>query len=423
MVRSDLPGFYRLPIAERRRLMSEMAGLGQDELALLERMGALDEATADRMVENAIGVLPLPLGIATNFRINGRDYLIPMAIEEPSVIAAASNAARLAREGGGFTAKCSEPIMIGQILLEGVKDSGKAAKAILAKKKEIIKMANSFDETLVRLGGGAREIEVRRLRENMLAVHLLVDVRDAMGANAVNTMCEGVAPIIEKASGGKKTMAILSNLATSRMAEASVVYLGEVVGKEVVNGVVSAYRFAAADPYRCATHNKGIMNGIDAVAIATGNDWRAIEAGAHAYAATNGYSPLTKWEKTEEGNLRGSIRLPIAAGIVGGATRTNPIARISLKILGIKTAQELAQVMASVGLAQNFAAIRALSTEGIQKGHMKLHARNIAITAGATGGEIEAVASRMVEEGKVSVDGARGIMAKKPGRKQLGTRK
>ena len=412
---SRIAGFYRLSPEERLRLVREFAGLSDEEVEILRSTGALKLEQANRMIENVVGTLELPLGIAVNFLINGKDYLVPMAIEEPSVIAAASNAARMARERGGFTASSDEPLMIGQVQLTDVGDLLKAKEAILSNQEGILRVANEQDPTLVRLGGGAKGLEVRMLdteEGEMLVVHLLVDVRDAMGANAVNAMCEAVAPLLEELTGGKAYLRIISNLATCRLARAEAVFAKEVLGGEkVVDGIVKAYALAAADPYRCATHNKGIMNGIIAVALATGNDTRALEAGAHAYAAMGGgYRPLTAWRRTDEGDLWGMIELPLAVGIVGGATASNPVAKVCLKILGVRSARELAEVMASVGLAQNLAALRALVAEGIRRGHMKLHARNLAIMAGATGELIDRVAERMVVEGRISFDRAREVL-------------
>ncbi|MEM2907586.1 MAG: hydroxymethylglutaryl-CoA reductase, degradative [Candidatus Hadarchaeales archaeon] len=412
---SRIAGFYRLSPEERLRAVKEFAGLSDEEVEVLKSTGALKLEQANRMIENVVGTAELPLGIAVNFLINGRDYLVPMAIEEPSVVAAASNAARMARERGGFTASSDEPLMIGQVQLTDVGDPLKAKEAILSSQEAILRVANEQDPTLVRLGGGAKGLEVRVLDTQageMLVVHLFVDVRDAMGANAVNAMCEAVAPLLEELTGGRAYLRIISNLATSRLARAEAVFAKEVLGgEEIVDGVVKAYALAAADPYRCATHNKGIMNGIVAVALATGNDTRALEAGAHAYAAMGGsYKPLTIWRKTSEGDLWGKIELPLAVGIVGGATASNPVARVCLKILGVKSARELAEVMASVGLAQNLAALRALVAEGIRRGHMKLHARNLAIMAGATGELIDRVAERMVREGRISFDRAREVL-------------
>ncbi len=408
-----IPGFYKLSPEERLKKVVEFAKLSEDEVKAIAEVG-LNLEQADRMIENVIGTYELPLGIATNFLIDGRDYLIPMAIEEPSVVAAASNAARLARVRGGFVTQATDPIMIGQIQIVGVEDPYGAKVEILRIKDKIIDKANAQDPVLVKLGGGCRDVEVRVLesrRGAMLVVHLLVDCRDAMGANAVNTMAEAVAPLIEEATGGRVYLRIISNLAKFRLARAKAVFDKEAIGgEEVVEGILNAYAFAEADIYRCATHNKGIMNGIIALALATGNDTRALEAGAHAYAALHGYKPLTTYEKDREGNLVGTIELPVAVGTVGGATAIHPVAKACLKILGVSSAQELARVMAALGLAQNFAALRALATEGIQRGHMKLHAKNIAAMAGAKGEEIDIVAKKLVEEGKIRVDRAKEIL-------------
>lgn len=378
--------------------------------------GILPISSAQRMIENVVGVLPVPLGIAVNFLVNGKDYLIPMAIEEPSVVAAASHAAKLARETGGFQSSSTEPWMIGQVQLVKTRSPKDAEKNILSSKKEILDLANQQDPVLVSKGGGAKDLRVRvlpSLTGTMVIAELLVDCRDAMGANVVNTMAESVAPFLEKLSDGKANLRIISNLADKRIARASVRFSkGLLGGEEIVDGIVDAYAFAAADPYRCATHNKGVMNGITAVCLATGNDTRAIEAGAHAFAARSGhYSPLTQWSKDKNGDLEGSIEVPAAVGIIGGITAVHPTAKICLKILGVKSAKELGEVMASVGLAQNLAALRALAAEGIQHGHMSLHARNIAVMAGAEGDAIDFVASRMVSEKKVRLDRAKEIVA------------
>ncbi len=413
---SRVPGFYNLPIEERIKIVKEFAGLTDEEVEVLTRTGRLSLELADKMIENVIGTLELPLGIAVNFLINGRDYMVPMAIEEPSVVAAASHAAKLTRAGGGIFTSSTGPIMIGQIQLVNVMSPRKAMYQIMLHKDEILEIANEKDPILVKLGGGAKDLEVRLIDTflgPMVIVHLLVDVRDAMGANAVNTMAEAVAPYIEKITGGKVYLRIISNLADKRLVRAWTRVPKNVIGEDTVDGIIYAYAFAAADPYRAATHNKGIMNGIIAVALATGNDTRALEAGAHAYAARFGrYMPLSVWEKDENGDLIGWIELPIAVGIVGGATRSNPIARISLKILGVKSGIELAEIMGAVGLAQNLAALKALATEGIQRGHMKLHARNIAIMAGAVGDEIDRVAEEMVRVGIIRVDKAKEILMK-----------
>jgi hydroxymethylglutaryl-CoA reductase len=411
---SLISGFYKLPLEDRLRIVSEFAGLTEEESALLKAEGSLPLHLAERMIENVVGFMPLPLGIAVNFLVNGKPYMVPMALEEPSVVAAASHAAKMAAVRGGFQAETSDPIMIGQIQVVDVKEPFKAGRRILAEKEAVLDLANSVDPVLVKLGGGAKGLDVKILssfRGPMLVVELYVDCRDAMGANAVNSMAEAVAPLIERLAEGRVRLRIISNLADRRLARASVVMDRETVGEDVVEGVLDAYAFAASDPYRAATHNKGIMNGIVAVALATGNDTRALEAGAHTYAARSGrYQPLTRWGRDGEGNLVGSIELPIAVGVVGGATASHPIARICRKILGVKTARELAEVMAAVGLAQNFAALRALATEGIQRGHMELHARNVAITAGAKGELIDLVAEKMVEERKIRLDRAQEIL-------------
>lgn len=412
---SRIPGFYKLTVEERLMKVAEFAGLTEEELELLRRYAALDRDTANRMIENVIGTFQLPLGIAVNFLINGRDYMVPMVIEEPSVVAAASNAARMTREGGGVHAQSTESLMIGQIQLVGIKDPHAARLEVLRNRDEILEIANEKDPVLVRLGGGAKDLEARVIETRlgpMLIVHLIVDVRDAMGANAVNTMAEAVAPRLASITGGRFRLRIISNLADKRLVRAWTRVPPEAVGgRDVAEGIVEAWAFADADPYRAATHNKGIMNGVDAVVIATGNDWRAVEAGAHAYACRFGaYKPLSTWELDEKGNLVGSLEMPLAVGIVGGATRTNPLARICLKILGVKTARELAEVIGAVGLVQNLAALRALAAEGIQAGHMSLHAKNIAVMAGAVGDEIDEVAERMVRERCIRVDRAREIL-------------
>jgi hydroxymethylglutaryl-CoA reductase len=412
---SELPGFYKLSPAERLKFVQKFAGLGKEEVELLRKTGALELKQANRMIENVIGTTELPIGIATNFLINGKDYLIPMAIEEPSVVAAASNAAKMARPRGGFYTESTPPVMIGQIQLIDVKNPSKAKEKILAEKERILAKANRQDPVLAKLGGGAADLDVRIIETflgPMTIVHLLVDVRDAMGANVVNTMCEAIAPMIEQLTGGRVFLRIVSNLATHRLARARATFSKEALGgEEVVNGILQAYAFAAADPYRCATHNKGVMNGIVAVALATSNDTRALEAGAHAYAAMGGaYKPLTNWRRIADGDLLGMIEIPVAVGVIGGATAVHPVAKVCRKILGVNSARELGEIMAAVGLAQNLSAMRALATEGIQRGHLKLHARNVAVTAGAKGELIDIVAKRMVEEGKVSFDRATSIL-------------
>jgi hydroxymethylglutaryl-CoA reductase len=412
---SKLSGFYKLSAEERLRIAKEFAGLNEEETQAISTTGGLRLDQANRMIENVIGTMELPLGIAANFLINNKDYLIPMALEEPSVVAAASNIAKIARVKGGFHASSTQSVMIGQVQLTDIKDFSLVKEKILASRNEIIQKANEQDPILVKLGGGCKDIEARIIDTRagkMLIVHLLVDCRDAMGANAVNTMAEAAAPLLEEISGGKVFLRIISNLAIHRLAKAQAVFdKNEMGGEDVVDGVIKAYAFALADPFRAATHNKGIMNGIDAVVIATGNDFRAVEAGAHAYAAITGtYLPLTRWEKNEGGDLVGTIELPLAVGLVGGATATHPTARANIKILGVKTAKELAEVMAAVGLAQNLGALKALVTEGIQRGHMSLHSRNIAIMAGAVGDEIERVAEVLVNERKVRLDKAKEVL-------------
>jgi hydroxymethylglutaryl-CoA reductase len=412
---SQISGFYKLTPKERMQYVKDFADLTDKEVEILQETGALEMELADRMIENVIGTFPLPLGIAMNFHINGKDYMIPMAIEEPSVIAAATYAAKMATQTGGFFTSSTDPVMIGQIQAVEIKDPFAAKMKILATKKEILKKANDQDPMLVSVGGGAKDLEVKVIDTKsgpMVITELHVDCRDAMGANAVNTMAEAVAPMIERITGGRVYLRIISNLAVKRLARAMVVIPKDSVGgKEVVDGIVEAYNFAAADPYRAATHNKGILNGIIGVVIATGNDHRAIEAGAHAYAVKNGqYGTLSYWEKNIDGNLVGSIELPMAVGLIGGATKVHPTAKIAVKILGVKTANELGEVMAAVGLAQNLGALRALAHEGIQRGHMSLHARNVAITAGASGPLIDIVVERMVLEHKVRLDRAKDLV-------------
>lgn len=412
---SRIEGFYKLGMAERLRIVKEFGDLTDDEALALTGFGAIDPGIPDKMIENAIGSFQLPLGIAVNFRINNRDYLVPMAIEEPSVVAAASNAAKMARERGGFFTSSTPPVMIGQVQLTGIKDPSRVKHVILEKRFELLEIANKQDPMLIKLGGGAKDIEVRVLdtqRGSIVVVHLLVDVRDAMGANAVNTMAEAVAPKIEELSGGKVYLRILSNLASHRLARARAIWDKNAIGGEaVVDGVVEAYTFADADPYRCATHNKGIMNGIDSVIIATGNDWRAIEAGAHSYAARSGqYKPLTTFEKTPEGDLVGTIELPMAVGLVGGATKVHPTARAAIKLLGVKTAQELGEIVAAVGLAQNFAALRALATVGIQRGHMALHAKNMVASVGCPPELVDEACEILIAEKKIRMDRAQEVV-------------
>ncbi|MBG21288.1 MAG: hydroxymethylglutaryl-CoA reductase, degradative [Rhizobiales bacterium] len=421
-INSRLEGFRNLTPAERWEKVVAATGLSAEDAALLSSPGALPIETADGMIENVVGTFELPMGVAANFTVNGTDYIIPMAVEEPSIIAAASYMARIARDCGGFETSVTDPLMRAQVQLVGISDPYGARLRILAGKDEIIAAANACDKVLVELGGGCRDVEVHVFPTTqsgpMVVMHLIVDVRDAMGANTVNTMAERVAPLIEKLTGGTVRLRILSNLADLRLARARVCVTPEAMttkdfsGEEMIDRMIEAYSFAAIDPYRAATHNKGIMNGIDPLIVATGNDWRAIEAGAHAWAVRQGhYSSLSTWEKDSDGRLVGTIELPMAVGIVGGATKTHPLAQLALRIMKISSAGELAQLCVALGLAQNMAALRALATEGIQRGHMALHARNIAIVAGAQGAEIEAVAKKLAEAHDVRTERARDLLA------------
>ncbi len=418
---SRISGFYKRALQERAALVAEWANLTSDEQNTLLGISGLNADHASNMIENAIGVYALPLGIATNFLINGRDYLMPMVIEEPSVVAAVSNAARLFREGGGFSTSSDDPVMIGQIQVLDLPDVEAAAAKVLVSRDRLLAAANETGGSIVKRGGGAHDIEVRPFPDTsvgpMLVVHLLMDTRDAMGANAINTAVEHLAPLIEEITGGRVNLRILSNLTDQRKAYAEGMIPANELSSENMSGadsviaIVEAGVFAAVDPYRATTHNKGIMNGVDAVVIATGNDWRAIEAGAHAYAARGGqYTSLTQWWQDAEGNLRGSIELPLAVGIVGGATRVHPSAGLALKILGIESAQQLAEVCAAVGLAQNLAAMRALATEGIQHGHMRMHARQLALAAGAAGDQIAQIVQTMIEENNIRLERAKQLM-------------
>ncbi|MGC2872766.1 hydroxymethylglutaryl-CoA reductase, degradative [Ihubacter sp. mB4P-1] len=409
MKTSSYSGFFKLDTEARMREVAEFAGLSEAEQEVLRSADSLDMDKADHMVENVIGRFALPMGVAINFIINGKDVVIPMVTEEPSVIAACSNAAKMARPAGGFTASTSGNIMIAQIQMLRVPAPFAAKSMILEKKEEILRICNEKDPVLVSFGGGAKDVEVRIIDSAegpMVIVHLLVDTLDAMGANAVNTMAETVSPYIEEMTGGIAELRILSNLADRRVVRARATWKKEAVGgAEVVEKILSAYAFAAADPYRAATHNKGIMNGIIPVVLATGNDTRAIESGAHAYAARNGrYTSLTTWEKNAEGDLVGCIEMPMAVGLVGGATKIHPAAQTAVKILDVKTAAELGQIIASAGLANNLAAMKALATEGIQRGHMSLHARNLASTVGAKGETLEKIVKQMVAEKKVRME-------------------
>jgi hydroxymethylglutaryl-CoA reductase len=415
------PRFYELPLSERQKWLAAQAGLTPEETSSLAGLNGLTPEQADHMVENAAGVYALPMGIAQHFVVNGREVLVPMVIEEPSVVAGASYMARLAKAGGGFTAKSDPAVMIGQIQVLDVPDLMAARKALEDQREELLKKAACCDTMLEKLGGGPRGLEIRLLNETavgpMLVVHLLVDVLDAMGANAVNTAVESIAADVARLTGGRVLLRILSNLADQRLARASCTIpleqlaFGEFSAETVRDGIIEAWAFAEADPYRAATHNKGIMNGIDAVVIASGNDWRAVEAGAHAYAARSGrYTSLSTWSKDPQGNLTGSLEIPMAVGIIGGATRVHPGAKAALKLMGVSSAAQLAEVIVSVGLAQNLAALRALATEGIQKGHMSLHARQIAAAAGASGETIEKIAAQMVNEKNIRLDRAIEIL-------------
>jgi hydroxymethylglutaryl-CoA reductase len=378
-------------------------------------------ATITLMIENVVGLYSLPIGIATNFRINHKEVLVPMVLEEPSVVAGASLAARLAREMGGFSASSDEPVMIAQMQILDLANPHQARLALLAEKQRILDFAQTTDPVIMKLGGGPRDVEVRLIEDSpvgpMLVLHLLYDCRDAMGANTVNTAVEALKPMVEEITSGRVNLRILSNLADHRLARSTCVIptsalaFDQFDGEFVRDRIIEAYAFAAADPYRATTHNKGIMNGVDAVVIATGNDWRAIEAGAHAYAARSGkYTSLSHWGTDKDGDLVGTLEMPMAVGIVGGATKVHPTARVALKIMGLQSARELAEIIVSVGLAQNFAAIRALATEGIQRGHMGLHARQLAMAAGAEGDEIERIAAQMVKEKQVRLDRAQALV-------------
>ncbi len=423
-VTSRLAGFHKLPRDQRLATLAQMFGLTPAEVAALEGDQSLDADVANQMIENAVGVFRLPLGVGLNLTVNGRDHLVPMVVEEPSVVAAVSFAAKIVREAGGFTAEADPSWMIGQVQVTRYGEPEQAREKLLGAKEQLLALANSFHPSLVRRGGGAKDVEVRVLPapegphgEPLLILHLLVDTQEAMGANLINTMAEGVAPMVEQLTGGKVYLRILSNLADRRLARASCRIPVELLadfglpGLEIAKGIAQASRFAQADPYRAATHNKGVMNGIDAAAIATGQDWRAIEAGAHAYACRNGrYQPISSW--TLEGqHLVGRIELPMALGTVGGPIKVHAGVQAALKLARIRSARELGMVLVSAGLAQNLAALRALGSVGIQQGHMALHARCVAVTAGARGDWIEKVASRLVEAGHVKVEKAREVLA------------
>ena len=418
MKKSNYSGFYKLSVEERLDEVVKFANLDKEDIENIKNTDALDISKADNMVENVIGRFTLPIGVALNFKINDKDYIIPMVSEEASVIAAASNAAKLARSSGGFYTSNTGSIMIAQIQIVGVKDVNYTRMVIYENKERILKICNDKDPVLVKFGGGALDIDVRVIEtnfENMVILHLKVNTLDAMGANAVNTMAEAVAPFIETITGGTVYLRILSNLAIERLVRARTkIKKEELGGEEVVDKIILAYTFAEADPFRATTHNKGIMNGISAVVLATGNDTRAIEAGAHAYASITGsYKPLTKWEKDNNGDLVGTIELPLALGLVGGATKIHPTAKTVVKILGVKSATELGEIVASVGLAQNLAAIKALATEGIQRGHMSLHAKNIASVAGAKGEELDRIVKKMIEDKNINLEYAKSLLKNK----------
>ena len=413
--------FYQLSLAERMEQLARESGLPSEMLLPLSGEAGLKPEQADHMVENAVGIYALPLGIARNFVVNGRPVLVPMVVEEPSVIAGASFMARLAAANGGFTASTTPPEMIGQIQILDIPDMDLAQSRLLEHREELLQTAATIDPLLSRFGGGPRGIEVRRFDSSpigsFLVLHLIYDVRDAMGANAINTALEKLAPQVAAISGGRVHLRILSNLADRRLATAHVTIrtqdlaFDNYTGEAVRDGIIEAWAFAEVDPYRAATHNKGIMNGVDAVVVASGNDWRAVEAGAHAYAARSGrYTSLSKWSRDEEGNLTGSLEMPMAVGIVGGATRVHPAAQAALKLMKVESASQLAEIIVSVGLAQNLAALRALATEGIQRGHMSLHARQVAISAGAVGEEIDRLADELVRSGVIRTDRAEQLL-------------
>jgi hydroxymethylglutaryl-CoA reductase len=409
--------------AERIETIIQQRHLSADEAELLRRATGLSLAKADKMVENVIGVFGLPFGLGMNFQVNGRDYVVPMVIEEPSVVASASFAAKTVRASGGFTATSTDRVMIGQIQVVGCPDFAAAEGALLAAKDDLLRQANALHPSMLERGGGARDLEVRLVQDGesaygrMLILHLYVDTQDAMGANTINTMVEGIAADVERLSGGKVYLRILSNYTDRCLVTATCVVdpdalaTARFTGPEVVEGICQAFAFADADTYRAVTHNKGVMNGIDAVIMATGNDWRAIEAAVHAYAARDGrYRSLTQWRQNEQGQLVGSITVPMAAGTVGGSIQANPMARLALKILGVESARELGEVIAAVGLAQNLAALRALVTDGIQKGHMALHARSVALSAGAQGHEVDLIAQHLVRLKEVKLSRAMELL-------------
>ena len=416
-INSEISGFYKLSVEERQKVIAQLSELNDDDIKLLSNLGYFTSSQMDTLIENVVGSYQLPMGIACNFKINNIDYLIPMVIEEPSVVAAASNLARIARKHGGFFSEKVKPVMFSQIQITQLEDIDAAKEKLSKKKEQLLKIANEQDPYLNQLGGGAFDIDFREITTRigkMLILHLLVNVVDAMGANVVNTMAEAISPIIEESCGGKVLLRIVSNLAEHRIARCKATFDKELLGgEEAVEGILNAYEFALADPFRAATHNKGIMNGVIALTIATGNDTRAIEAGAHAYASLGGkYAPLTSFDVDSNGNLVGEIKIPMALGVIGGMTKIHPMARLALKILNIESAEELSQVAAALGLAQNVAALRALATEGIQKGHMALHSRNIAKIAGVPDDLIDEVAEILVKDNKIRIDYAKEILKK-----------
>ncbi|MHA1194904.1 MAG: hydroxymethylglutaryl-CoA reductase, degradative [Promethearchaeota archaeon] len=414
---SRIPGFYKMKMKERQEYIARTLNLSENDLKLLQNLGYFSEERLNSIIENVIGSYQLPFALATNFKINDKDYLIPMVIEEPSVVAAASNAAKIARKRGGFFSDDINSLMIAQIQIVNVSNIKQAVKQIMSFKKDLLDLANETDSFLIKLGGGARDLRIRVLnskRGKMIIVHLIVNVLDAMGANIVNTMAEAIAPRLEMITKGKIYLRIVSNLSIYRVAKSRAIFDKELLGgDDVVEGIMMAYEFAKIDPFRAATHNKGIMNGIIALTLATGNDTRAIEAGAHSYAALTGkYLPLTSFSVDEENNLIGKIEIPLTLGIIGGITRVHPIAKLAIKILGVQTSNELAQVAAAVGLAQNVAALRALVSEGIQKGHMKLHAKNIAIMAGVPDNLLDQVVFHMMKSNDINMENAKRILSR-----------
>lgn len=424
MKSSRIPGFYNMSVDQRRSELKELLGFSEEEIKEIYAESPLDIETADKMIENVIGTFQLPLGLGLNFLINGKEYVVPMVVEEASIIASASHIAKIVRSAGGFQTEATERVMIGQIQVIGCPDFAVAKETLLSRKDSLIEAANAAYPSIVARGGGAEDVDVRILNESsdspysqMLVLHMYVNTCDAMGANIINTMAEAVAPLVEELTKGKVYLRILSNFADRCLARARCVIppellaTGDFSGEEVRDGVIHAYEFAASDPYRAVTHNKGIMNGIDPVVIATGNDWRAVEAGSHAYAARNGsYGSMTVWYKDEQGNLVGEIELPMSIGTVGGATRVHPLAKFSLQMMDIESAKELSQVIVAVGLAQNLGALKALATDGIQKGHMALHSRSVAIAAGASGEMIDIIANKLIESKEIRVGKAKELV-------------